>query len=75
MVLMLGLCSQMAKTFQQLLGQIVDPFMKFTEFALRSNIYRNIVLSIEVKFYISSKNSALSSVATLSSIQHASRLT
>lgn len=47
-VLMLALCSHMVTTFHHLLNAIEDPFMRFTEFALRSNIYRNIVLSIEV---------------------------
>ena len=48
LVLILATCSQFVETFRQMILHIEDPFMRFTEFALRANIYRNIVISIEV---------------------------
>lgn len=47
---MLAFCAEMVATFKEIVSSITDPFMRFTEFALRSSIYRNIILAIEEKF-------------------------
>ena len=72
---MLGLCSQMVVTFRKVIEVIKDPFMKFTEFALRANIYRNIVLAIEVLLLLFRKNLLLFLKTMTSSIEIASILT
>ena len=48
LVLLLTLSSELVDTYYVLLKNIPDPFMRFIEFNLRSAIYRNIVLTIEV---------------------------
>ncbi len=48
LVILFALSSQLVETFNILLSNIQDPFMRFIEFNLRSAIYRNIILSIEV---------------------------
>lgn len=50
LVLLLALSSELVSTYYVFLQNITDPFMKFIEFNLRSAIYRNIILSIEVIF-------------------------
>lgn len=45
-VLLLGLCSQLAHTYLTLLASIDDPMMRLTEFILRATLYRNIVLAL-----------------------------
>ena len=48
LVLLLALSSELVETYFMLLKNINDPFMRFIEFNLRSTIFLNIVLSIEV---------------------------
>lgn len=45
-VLLLALSSQVAETFVTTIGNIEDPMMRFVEFLLRANIYRNIILEV-----------------------------
>lgn len=47
-VILHALSSELVETYNMLLSNIQDPFMRFVEFNLRSTLYRNIVLSIEV---------------------------
>ena len=49
-VILLTLCSELVDCYGFILEKYTDPFMFFTEFVLRSNVYRNIVLSLEEKF-------------------------
>ena len=48
LVLLLGLCSQVAKAYLTIVSTIDDPMMRLTEFLLRATLYRNIVLGLEV---------------------------
>ena len=48
LVLLLGLCSQVANTYLAVVSTIDDPMMRLTEFLLRASLYRNIVLALEV---------------------------
>lgn len=48
MVLLLGLCSQLAQAYLTIVSSIDDPMMRFTEFLLRATLFRNIVLNLEV---------------------------
>jgi hypothetical protein len=49
-VVIFGLCSQLVTSFSFIIGQLEDPFLKFTEFTLRANIYRNFILNLNEKF-------------------------
>jgi len=37
-------------SYSFILMQIEDPFMRFTDFTLRANIYRNMILNLDEKF-------------------------
>lgn len=50
LVVVFALCSQLVCSFSFILAQIEDPFMRFTEFTLRANIYRNLILNLDEKF-------------------------
>jgi hypothetical protein len=49
-VVIFGLCSQLVASYSFILAQIEDPFMRFTEFTLRANVYRNLILNLDEKF-------------------------
>lgn len=50
LVLLLAMCEKIVYTYQVLINNIKDPFMRFIQFQLRSSIYRNIALAIQNKF-------------------------
>lgn len=47
---MFGICSQLVQAYHFVLDNQEDPFLRFTEFTLRGNVYRNMVLNLEEKF-------------------------
>lgn len=51
-VLLIGLCHKMTEVYLTWINNIEDPMMRFTEFLLRSTLFRSIVLSLEVLFLI-----------------------
>lgn len=50
LVVIFAICSQIVETYHFILTHIQDPFLKFTEFTLRANIYRNLILNFDEKF-------------------------
>ena len=49
-VIMFAMCAQLVESFHLVLDSQEDPFLRFTEFTLRGNVYRNLVLNLEEKF-------------------------
>lgn len=49
LVILFALCSQLVHSYHLLLTHISDPFLRFTEFTLRANLYRNLILNLQEK--------------------------
>lgn len=69
LVLLLGLCSQVAKAYLTIVSTIDDPMMRLTEFLLRATLYRNIVLGLEVTSSFHLGKSSMSQLGLLPTLQ------
>lgn len=69
LVLLLGLCSQVARAYLTIVSTIDDPMMRLTEFLLRATLYRNIVLGLEVTSSFHLGKSSMPQLGLLSTIQ------
>lgn len=69
LVLLLGLCSQVAKASLTIISTIDDPMMRLTEFLLRATLYRNIVLGLEVTSSFHLGKSSMPQLGLLSILQ------